>query len=61
MVTTTQQKLDYFISQNLAEHKEIKWGSNGGVRNVVIIQGKTYQYKEGSINKTLEKIFHCYI
>ena len=61
MATTTQQKLDYLISQNLAEQKEIKWGEKGGVRNVVIIGGKTYQYKEGNINKSLEKLFHRYI
>ena len=60
VATTTQQKLDYLISQKVAEYKEVDWGS--GVRNVVIIGGKTYQYnKKGSINKTLEKIFHCYV
>ena len=57
VATTTQQKLDYLISQKVAEHQNIKWGEKGGVRNVVIIGGKTYQYnKKGSINKTLEKI-----
>ena len=51
---TTQQKLDYLISQKVVEHQNIKWGS--GVRNVVIIGGKTYQYKkEGIINNRLEK------
>ena len=60
MVTTTQQKLDYLISQKVVELQNIKWGS--GFRDVVIIGVKTYQYnKKGSINKTLEKIFHCYI
>ena len=59
VATTTQQKLDYLISQKVVEHQNIKWGS--GFRKVVIIGGKTYQYKEGNINKTLEKIFHCYI
>ena len=60
MVTTTQQKLDYLISQKVAEYKEVDWGS--GVRNVVIIGVKKYQYnKKGSINKTLEKLFHLYI
>ena len=54
MVATTQQQLDYLISQNLAEYKEIKWGS--GFRNVVIIEGKKYQYKGGSnINNGLQK------
>ena len=53
MVATTQQKLDYLISQKVAEHQNIKWGS--GVRNVVIIEGKKHQYKEGNINKSLEK------
>ena len=58
--TTTQQKLDYLISQKVVEHQNIKWGS--GFRKVVIIGGKTYQYKEGSIiNNRLEKIFHRYI
>ena len=56
---TAQQKLDYLISQKVAEYKEVDWGS--GVRNVVIIGVKQYQYKKGSINKTLEKLFHCYI
>ena len=55
MVTTTQQKLDYLISQKVAEHQNIKWGS--GFRDVIKIGVKTYQYnKKGSINKTLEKI-----
>jgi len=55
MVATTQQQLDYLISQNLAEYKEnVKWGS--GLRNVVIIDGLKYQYKKGSIiNNRLEK------
>ena len=56
--TTTQQKLDYLISQKVAEHQNIKWGS--GFRDVVIIGVKTYQYnKKGSINKTLEKTISC--
>ena len=56
MVTTTQQKLDYLISQKVAEHQNIKWGS--GFRDVIKIGVKTYQYnKKGSINKTLEKYF----
>ena len=59
MAATTQQKLDYLISQKVVELQNIKWGS--GFRNVVIIGGKTYQYKEGNINKSLEKIFHRYI
>ena len=57
MVETTQQKLDYLISQKVAEYKEIKWGEKGSVRNVVIIEGKKFQYKKGSIiNNRLEKI-----
>ena len=55
MVETTQQKLDYLISQKVAEHQNIKWGS--GFRDVVIIGVKTYQYKKGGINKSLEKHF----
>ena len=55
VATTTQQKLDYLISQKVAEYKEVDWGSS--VRNVVIIGVKKYQYKKGSINKTLEKYF----
>ena len=47
VATTTQQKLDYLIPQKVAEYKEVDWGS--GVRNVVIIEGKQYQYKKGSI------------
>lgn len=51
---TTQQKLDYPISQKVVEHQNIKWGS--GFRNVVIIDGLKYQYKKGSIiNHRLEK------
>ena len=57
VATTTQQKLDYLISQKVVEHQNIKWGS--GVRNVVIIEGKKYQYKKGSIiNNRLEKIIN---
>ena len=54
VATTTQQKLDYLISQKVVELQNIKWGS--GFRDVVIIGVKQYQYKKGSINKTLEKI-----
>ena len=62
MVATTQQQLDYLISQNLAEYKEVDWGTKGSVRKCVIIGGKTYQYKEGSIiNNRLEKILIHYI
>ena len=60
VATTTQQKLDYLISQKVVELQNIKWGS--GFRDVVITGVKKYQYnKKGSINKTLEKLFHCYI
>ena len=39
----------------MAEHQNIKWGS--GVRDVIKIGVKTYQYKkEGIINNRLEKI-----
>ena len=55
VATTTQQKLDYLISQKVVELQNIKWGS--GFRDVVIIGVKTYQYKKGSINKTLENYF----
>ena len=55
VATTTQQKLDYLISQKVVELQNIKWES--GFRDVVIIGVKQYQYnKKGSINKTLEKI-----
>ena len=40
---TTQQKLDYLISQKVVEHQNIKWGS--GVRDVIKIVVKTHQYK----------------
>ena len=54
VATTTQQKLDYLISQKVAEHQNIKWGS--GFRDVIKIGVKTYQYKkEGIINNRLEK------
>ena len=57
VATTTQQKLDYLISQKVVEHQNIKWGS--GFRNVVIIDGLKYQYKKGSIiNNRLEKIIN---
>ena len=60
VATTTQQKLDYLISQKVAEYDEIIWGSS--VRNVVIIEGKKYQSKKGVIiNSRLEKILICYI
>ena len=55
VATTTQQKLDYPISQKVVELQNIKWGS--GFRDVVIIGVKKYQYKKGSINKTLENYF----
>ena len=55
VATTTQQKLDYLISQKVVELQNIKWGS--GFRDVVIIDGLKYQYKKGSIiNNRLEKI-----
>ena len=54
MAATAQQQLDYLISQKVVELQNIKWGS--GFRDVVIIGVKTYQYKKGSINKTLETI-----
>ena len=48
VATTTHQKLDYLISQKVATLNEnVKWGS--GLRNVVIIEGKKYQDKKGSI------------
>ena len=60
VATTTQQKLDYLISQKVVEHQNIKWGS--GFRNAVIIDGLKYQYKKGSIiNNRLEKILIHYI
>ncbi len=56
VATTTQQKLDYLISQKVVEYKEVDWGS--GVRNVVIIEGKTYQYKgSDDFNITLKNKF----
>ena len=58
---TTQQKLDYLISQKVAEYKDVDWGKKGSVRKCVIIGVKAYQYKKGSINKTLEKLFHRYV
>ena len=60
MVATTKEQLDYLISQKVVEYKEVDWGS--GVRNVVIIGVKKYQYKKGSIiNNRLEKILIHYI
>ena len=60
MEATTQQKLDYLISQKVAEHDNIRWGS--GFRNVIKIGVKTYQYKKGGIiNNRLEKILIHYI
>ena len=54
---TTQQKLDYLISQKVVEPQNIKWGS--GVRDVIKIGFKVYQYKKGSIiNNRLDKIIN---
>ena len=55
VATTTQQKLDYLISQKVVELQNIKWGS--GFRDVIKIGVKTYQYnKKGSINNGLQKM-----
>ena len=62
VATTIQQKLDYLISQKVATLNEnVKWGS--GLRNVVVIEGKKYQYKgSDDINITLQnKITSLYI
>ena len=60
VATTTQQKLDYLISQKVVELQNIKWGS--GFRDVVIIGVKKFQYnKKGNINKTLEKKYFIVI
>jgi hypothetical protein len=57
---TPEQVLKELIHAGQAEYKEIKWGS--GKRNVVIIDGKKYQYTEGGkMNKMLIKNLHHYI
>ena len=53
--------LNYVLEDGHAEHVNVKWGT--GHRNVIIIEGKKYQYKGGdAFNKNLEnKISALYI
>ena len=45
--------LNYLLENGHAEHVNVKWGN--GHRNVIIIEGKKYQYKGGdAFNKNLE-------
>ena len=57
---TTQQKLDYLISQKVVELQNIKWGS--GFRDVVIIGVKNFNIiRREALIKLWKKLFHCYI
>ena len=53
-LSTIKQELDYLLDNGGAVVKNVKWGNRE--RQVVIIDGKQYQYKGGNdINKFLEK------
>ena len=52
-LSTIKQELDYLLDNGGAVVKNVKWGNRE--RQVVIIDGKQYQYKGGNdINKFLE-------
>ena len=47
---TDREIVQYMLDNEHATHVNLKWGA--GYRNVVIFQGKKYQYKEvGDVNK----------
>ena len=51
---TDRDIVQYMLDNKQATKNNIKWGT--GYRNVVIFQGKKYQYKEvGDVNKILMK------
>ena len=51
---TDHEIVQYMLDNKHATKTNIKWGT--GYRNVVIFQGKKYQYKEvGDVNKILMK------
>ena len=51
---TDREIVQYMLDNKYAIKNNIKWGT--GYRNVVIFQGKKYQYKEaGDVNKILMK------
>ena len=58
---TDREIVQYMLDNKHATHVNLKWGA--GYRNVVIFQGKKYQYKAvGGVNKILIKsIFPLYI
>ena len=51
---TDREVLQFLLDAGEASKANIKWGS--GTRNVIIFQGKKYQYKgTGNVNKILMK------
>jgi hypothetical protein len=51
---TDHEVLQYMLDNKHATHANVKWGS--GYRNIVIFQGKKYQYNgKGGVNKILLK------
>ena len=51
---TDHEVLQYMLDNNHAINANVKWGN--GYRNIVIFQGKNYQYNgKGGVNKTLFK------
>ena len=51
---TDREVLQYMLDNKHATNNNVEWGN--GYRNVVIFQGKKYQYKEvGTVNKILMK------
>ena len=51
---TDHEIVKYMLDNKHATHANVKWGA--GYRNIVIFQGKKYQYKEiGSVNNILMK------
>ena len=52
---TGEEILQYLLDAGEASQAKVQWGKSG-YRNVVIFQGKKYQYKgSGKINKRLLK------
>ena len=60
-VQSVKPYLDYLLDNGTVKQEIVKWGN--GSRNVIIIDGKKYQYKGGhDINKNLKnKIVTLYI
>ena len=52
MALTINDQLNYLLDKGHATDAYVQWGR--GKRNVIIIGGKTYQYKKGTIFSLLQ-------